>query len=127
MVMRFRIRSALAIIAVYCVLSAVMRPLGMPGIVASIVSGTAISSVIILARRKDLIAILGVTIGALMGAVLGFCCLSPMILSQVYQYDHGFGETAKSNMMGVVVGTLVGSFVALLIMLPKSSPLDPHK
>ena len=97
MAIRFGIRSALAIITVYGVLFAVMQPLGVAGIVAAVVSGTAISGVIMLARRRNLGTIVRVTIGAMIGAILGLGCLSPMILSNQYGYDHGFGETANAS------------------------------
>ena len=113
--MRFGIRSAIGIIAIYGVLFAAMRPLGTPGIVAAIVSATAISGVIIFARRKKLVALLRVAGSTLMGAVLGLGCLSPMILSKLYGYDHGSGETANSNVMGSIIGAIVGAFVASLI------------
>lgn len=123
MIMTFGIRSAFAIIAIYSVLFAVMRPLGVPGIVAAIVSGTAISGVIIVARRKDLASIPRATVGASLGAAIGVVLLSPMIVSHFYGYDHGYGETSRSNIMGAIVGALVGSFVASLRRSVVSEPV----
>jgi uncharacterized membrane protein YfcA len=115
MAVKFGIGSALSITAVYGFLLAMMRPLGVAGIVAAVVSGTAISGVIIFASRRDLGAILWVMIGTVIGSVVGLAFLSSMILSHQYGYDHGFGETARSNIMGGVIGAMCGGLIASLM------------
>jgi hypothetical protein len=46
----------------------------------------------------------------LIGAGIGFLFLSPFLLEFQYGYDHGFGETAKCNLVSAIVGAS-GGFV----------------
>jgi len=123
MAARFGIRWLLAVIAVYGVLFAANKSLGLAGMIVVVVVGTAISCVIILARRADVAAIFCGTICATLGAVPGLGCLSPMILSSRYGYDHGFGETARSDIVGGIIGAVCGAFVASMIS-HKRPPTD---
>lgn len=55
-----------------------------------------------------------VVVMTLGGAFIGIICLAPFLLSTLYQYDHGFGETAKSNIVGMTIGASIGGSLAIL-------------
>ncbi len=120
MAVRFGIRSALSITAVYAALLVAMQPLGEAGIAAAIVVATAIGGMIVVASRRDFVAIVRAVIWTIVGSMVGLVFISPIILLNQYRYDHGFGETAISNIIGGVIGALCGGLIASLITQSRS-------
>lgn len=106
---KFSLRRLLAVTALYAFYLAIMRPLGTVGIVLACVVATSLSFVVLIARVRDIVPIVMVTVGALLGALLGWLVLQPFLLRSVYGYDHGFGESAKSSIAAGVIGVVGGS------------------
>jgi hypothetical protein len=59
-----------------------------------------------------------------LGAFVGLTCLGAAILGGFYGYDHGFGETAKSDIGGAVIGAVVGAVLAWQYLDRKPSTPD---
>ena len=101
MAVRFSIRSLFAITAAYAVVLAVTRPAEPAEIIAAMVSGTALSGVIVLGRRKDIGPIFRVAFGTIMGAVIG----------ELFSVR----PDRKPGFMGLVIGAMCGAVLASVI------------
>lgn len=51
----------------------------------------------------------------LLGAFLGVALISHILMSFLYGYDHGYGESARCNIWGAVIGCGLGLFLEYLI------------
>ena len=52
------------------------------------------------------------SLATIAGGFIGLTCLGTAILGCIHGYDHGFGETAKSNIIGAVIGAVIGALLA---------------
>jgi hypothetical protein len=51
------------------------------------------------------------------GAFVGLVIVAPTILRVRYGYDHGYGEGARSNLMGTSLGVAAGLLIELAIRI----------
>ncbi len=126
---KFSIRSVLAIVAVFGVMLAILRPLGTWGVVGAAISATVIGSVIVFTRRLSLAAISLVVVGTVVGAVLGPVCFLLMRYLVVYRSNPGLrGISPEGDILvaicGAICGVICGALITSLIMHTMSPPND---
>ena len=113
--MRPRLRSKILVVVygltICCVPFLVMVPLG----TASIVVAVLLFVAFLLSDSRTRAATITTAVGTSLGASFGFAFLSPAILSSVYLYDHGFGESVRCDAIGSFTGALVGFVLASII------------
>jgi hypothetical protein len=59
--------------------------------------------------QDDIQRLVFVALATIAGGFIGVTCLGDLILGFFHGYDHGFGETAKSNIIGAVIGAATGA------------------
>jgi hypothetical protein len=62
--------------------------------------------------RDSVERIIFIAIGTGAGGFFGLGCLGALILALVHGYDHGFGEAAKSDLTGAIIGACIGALAA---------------
>src|SRR5690349_2230952 len=116
--MRIGTRKLLAIPVAFGIWIAALSSFGAAGIIGALWCATTTSAIIVIAHRRDLVPIMRATIGGLIGAAIGVIFLSPFIADQVFLYDHGCGESARFEIAGALIGTIVGAFLPSLTTRP---------
>lgn len=107
-------------IAVYGILLWLMRPLGMIGIVAALISGTTAGGIILLARRQDVMPLVRLTTYILIGVIFGAFILGEMMMPRkAWQ-----GPPELSQLKGAIIGVLMGAVIAILINDSHRKPDD---
>jgi hypothetical protein len=56
--------------------------------------------------------IIFIAVATAIGGFVGLTCLGDVILVEFHGYDHGFGETAKSELTGGIIGACIGAVAA---------------
>jgi hypothetical protein len=59
---------------------------------------------------KAIERIIFIAVGTAIGGFFGLTCLGDVILIEFHGYDHGFGDTAKSELTGAIIGACMGAF-----------------
>ncbi len=108
--------------AAYAIALGAFCSLGTAGIVTGLVVGTALSGLILLVRKENTQSVLTVGVGSIIGGFFGASCLGQMILTSQYGYDHGFGETIECEIIGGIIGVVVGSLSFSLLLIRRRKP-----
>ncbi len=113
--MQPRLRSRILVVVygltICCAPFVVVEPLR----IASIVVAVLLIVAFLVSDSRTRAAAITTAVGASLGALFGFSFLSPAILSAVYLYDHGHGESVRCDAIGSITGTLVGIVLAAII------------
>jgi hypothetical protein len=117
---------AVVILRVSCGRLGVRYPIAAIEIVSILIAGVAMSAAIMIADSRDLALVRLATVRAIVGAFVGIVMLSDSILTAQYGYDHGYGETEKSVLIGGVIGTALNClFWSLAREFQKNSETCP--
>lgn len=106
-------------IAVYALLLWLMRPLGIIGIIAALVSGTSAGSIILLARQRDVLPLIRLGTYMFLGMILGTLILGEMMMPR--KAYHGPPELAQ--LKGAIIGLIISAFLAAIV---NESRRPPH-
>lgn len=112
--MALSIRCA-GVFVVWGVLLFLLQPSGAMEYAAVIASAIALEGVVLLTRRSNIWRIAAGTVGTFTGALIGIVWLAPAIKLYMYGSARVLEESAKSNLIGCILGAIAGSSVALLI------------
>jgi hypothetical protein len=102
---QFPLHKLFLMMAAYAVALGAFARLGLPGIVVAALVGTAASALIVVFRKKDIVSVVEVAVGALYGAFLGLSFLSP------WMFHHRLTGDIAGVAIGAILGGLVGSWV----------------
>ena len=98
------------------------RSYGQTGIAVTLVLAAAVTGIIYMCGRNDLVAILNITVSTVFGASFGLMFLSGIILSSMHGYAHNAWEHVESEIIGVIAGAIIGAMLPAFAAHSRSRP-----